>query len=188
MTSDPKPDPKPDLAPGHGLAIALDDIADVVLVPKKYLTGGSVTAKIAYGADMSMMVATRVPGYHSKPHAHDAEQLNYVMAGELYVFIDRVAVHARRGDIVRIPRNAVHWSWVQGSEPCTLLEVHTPPLLGDPGVKEGSTPLFAEGENPEVVAVPSQWFETLDRAEVERAALGEALYETLSATTVPAKG
>ena len=176
----------------HGLAVAVADIPDVVLVPAKYLSGGSLTPKIAYGAEMSMMVATRLPGYHSKPHAHDAEQLNYVLAGELYVFIDKVAVHVKRGDILRIPRGAVHWSWVQGTEPCTLLEVHTPPLLGDPGVLEGSTPLFGPDEAPAVTAVPSEWGHALDAAAVERAALGAARHAELSGAVlsgaIPAAG
>ena len=46
------------------LTIALADIPETVLVPAKYLSGGSGGAQIAYGPEMSLMVATRQPGYH----------------------------------------------------------------------------------------------------------------------------
>ena len=156
---------------GLSLACALESIPELELVPSRFLTGGAVTARIAYGEEMSLMTATRLPGYHSRPHKHDAEQLNYVLAGELYVFIDETAIHVRKGDVFRVPRNAMHWSWVQGTEPCTLLEVHVPPLLGDPGLLDGATPLADANETLSPQTVPSEWPENFDRDAVEKKAL-----------------
>ena len=68
------------------LVATLDDIPETNLVPAQFLSGGSVGAQIAYGLETSIMVATRQPQYHSKPHSHDSEQLNYVLEGELYRF------------------------------------------------------------------------------------------------------
>jgi len=155
------------------LLAALADIPETILVPTKFLSGGSVGAQIAYGREASLMVATRQPQYHSKPHSHDSEQLNYVLDGELYVFIDGDGFLAKKGDVFRIPRNAVHWSWVQGTEPCVLLETHTPPLVGDPGVIETAVALIGDNESRDgIVAVPSEWPNDFDQGTVERKVMG----------------
>jgi mannose-6-phosphate isomerase-like protein (cupin superfamily) len=158
------------------LHIALADIPETNLVPKKYLAGGSIGAQIAYGLDSSMMVAVRQPQYHSRPHSHDAEQLNYVIQGELYVFVADSGFLAKEGDIFRIPRNAVHWSWVQGTVPCVLLETHTPPLIGDEGVTDTAVALLGPAESATGIArVPSIWPQGVDPGAVERA-VAEALH------------
>jgi quercetin dioxygenase-like cupin family protein len=139
------------------LCVNAADIAETVLVPAKYLSGGSIGAQITYGENMSLLIATRQPGYHSKPHKHDAEQLNYVLDGELYVFVDDDGFLARKGDIFRIPRNAVHWSWVQGTRSCVLLETHAPPLVGDPGVIDTAVSLTERNAPDDFVTVKSEW-------------------------------
>ena len=157
------------------LHAALADIPETVLVPAKFLSGGSIGAQIAYGRDSSLMVATRQPGYHSKPHRHDAEQLNYVLDGELYIFVDDDGFLARKGDVFRIPRNAVHWSWVQGQRPCVLLETHTPPLIGDLGVTDTAVALIGDDEGRTTIdAVASDWPTDIDQAAVERRVMGSA--------------
>jgi hypothetical protein len=60
---------------------------------------------------------------------------------------------------------------VQGTEPCTLLEVHVPPLLGDPGLLDGATPLADANETLSPQTVPSEWPENFDRDAVEKKAL-----------------
>jgi quercetin dioxygenase-like cupin family protein len=165
---------------GTHLNVSLAAIVETVLVPAKYLSSGSIGARIAYGTDMSLMIAERQPGYHSKPHLHDAEQLNYVLAGELWVFVEDTGFHARQGDVFRIPRNAVHWSWVQGDAPCVLLEAHAPALVGDHGVKDTAHALFNAGERPPVAAVGSVWPDDIDRDLVERRVLGNRLAEMRS--------
>jgi quercetin dioxygenase-like cupin family protein len=155
------------------LIVRLDDVPETVLVPATHLTGGSIGARIAYGTDASVMVATRQPGYHSKPHRHPAEQLNYVLEGELYVFVDDDGFLARKGDVFRIPRDATHWSWVQGTEECVLLEMHTPALIGDPGVTDTAVALLTQDERIEAGAVAaSEWPTNIDQGVVERAVMG----------------
>jgi quercetin dioxygenase-like cupin family protein len=151
------------------LIATLADIPETNLVPAKFLSGGSIGAQIVYGQESSMMIATRQPQYHSKPHSHDSEQLNYVLEGELYVFIDDGGFLAKQGDAFRIPRNAVHWSWVQGTSSCILLETHTPPLIGDPGVTDTARALIGDDEARDgIVAVPSLWPADFDRDAIER--------------------
>jgi hypothetical protein len=120
------------------------------------------------------MVATREPGYHSKPHLHDCEQLNYVLAGALYVFIDETGFLVREGDVFRVPRNATHWSRVQGSVPCVLLEVHAPALIGDPGITDTAVALLDAGESrAEILKIGSQWPHDVDQARVEALVMAE---------------
>jgi mannose-6-phosphate isomerase-like protein (cupin superfamily) len=154
------------------LLVSLAQIPETILVPAKHLSGGSVGAQIAYGNDMSMIVATRQPGYHSKPHLHACEQLNFVLEGELYVFVDNAGFLARKGDLFRVPRNAIHWSWVQGRMPCVLLEAHSPPLIGDPGVTDTAVGLLTDAERRAPVAgIQSEWPIDFDRDEVEHSVM-----------------
>lgn len=156
------------------LAINIDDVPETVLVPAKHLSGGSVGAKITYGKTCSMMLATREPGYHSKPHKHVAEQLNYVLEGEAYVFIGDDVVRASPGDIVRIPSNVIHWSWVVGDSPCTVIEMHTPSLVGDPGVLDSAVSLMsAEEESDGFSYVESEYLSDFDPAPYEAMVSGK---------------
>jgi len=160
--------------PRSPLCASLAAIPETILVPARHLHAGSVGAKIAHGLESSIMVAVRQPQYHSRPHRHDAEQLNFVLGGELYVFVDATGFLAKEGDIFRIPRNAVHWSWVQGAIPCTLLEVHVPPLIGDPGAAATAASLLGDGEARNgVTSVSTIWPEGIDQAAVERRVIGE---------------
>jgi mannose-6-phosphate isomerase-like protein (cupin superfamily) len=84
-----------------------------------------------YGLESSLLFADRDPGYHTNPHRHDCEQLNYVLSGEIWFFIEDKAWRCTEGDIMRIPRDKLHWAWVRGSENCSVIEVHTPPLPGN---------------------------------------------------------
>lgn len=155
-------------SPRSPLVATLDEIPETDLVPAMFLSGGSIGAKIAYGRELSLMVATRQPQYHSKPHSHDSEQLNYVLEGELYVFVGESGFLARKGDVFRIPRNLIHWSWVQGTTPCVLLETHTPPLIGDAGVTDTARALLStDDDRIGITAVPSQWPDDFDRDAIE---------------------
>ena len=108
--------------------------------------GGAMSTKMVYGNLCNMMVAVRAPGYHSNPHRHDAEQLNYRLEGEVWVFVEGDAFLMQEGDFSRIPKNAVHWAWNRSDRPCTLIEVHSPAC--DPLRRAGAVGLFAEGEVP----------------------------------------
>jgi mannose-6-phosphate isomerase-like protein (cupin superfamily) len=165
----------PPRASSSSLHVSLADIPETNLVPAKFLAGGSVGAQVAYGVNSSIMVATRQPQYHSKPHIHNSEQLNCVLAGELFVFVEDHGFLAKKGDVFRIPRNAIHWSWVQGSVPCVLLETHTPPLIGDPGVTDAAVALIGADESREdLMAVHTEWPADFDQAAIERKVMSAA--------------
>ena len=129
-------------------------------------SGGQLRTKQVTGSDSSLTIATRTPGYHSQPHFHDCEQINYVTAGEIWVFVEDRAFHLRPGDFLRIPPSAMHWAWNRSDQDVELIELHTPGLLLD-----GVIPVALLDES-EVARelVPSGWGPTDLRA-VEQAAI-----------------
>ena len=134
------------------------------------LHGGSMKTLFVYGNEANMMVATRMAGYHSKPHKHFPEQLNYVTEGQLWVFIENDGYHLRPGDFLRIPGNALHWAWNRGDVPCIMVQVHAPVLA--PDQRAGTVGLFASNETPNVRTSPPADTFNIDVSEVERRVLG----------------
>src|SRR5215469_9600093 len=96
-----------------------------------------------YGSETSIMFAERGPGYHTRPHRHDAEQINVIVSGEIWFFVEERGWRCRAGDIMRIPRNKVHWAYNRGDAPCTIIESHCPPLIGnDEEARKTAVPLL----------------------------------------------
>jgi quercetin dioxygenase-like cupin family protein len=147
------------------------DIPAVDMAPpdgKQSGKGGALTAQMVYGTNTSIMLAERETGYHSKPHYHDAEQMNYVVDGSIWFFIGDQGFRAVKGDIVRIPRNAVHWAWVREPGNCVLFESHTPPLIGDEKMREGAYPLLAPDEDRSAIqARENLWADVADIDAIE---------------------
>lgn len=135
--------------------------------------GGAMSTKMVYGNECNLMVAVRAAGYHSNPHRHDAEQLNYLLDGEVWVFIEDDAFLMKAGDFSRIPKNALHWAWNRSDKPCTLIEAHAPAC--DPQGRENAVGLYAEDEVPDL----SRSVETVRGGEspdeVERRIFGDDL-------------
>jgi quercetin dioxygenase-like cupin family protein len=104
-----------------------------------------MSTKVVHGDESSIVVARRESGYHSRPHYHESEQLNYVMEGEMWVFIEEEGFQVRAGDFFRVPANAVHWAYNRSDAAVTTFQVHSPPL--EPS-REAAFGLYAEGETP----------------------------------------
>jgi len=122
-------------------------------VPRRRVTleeGTSFESTFVTGRHVNLMVAHRPPGYHSRPHAHDAEQLNYVQQGEVWFFVDARGYHLRQGDFFRVPRGAVHWMWNRTDKPLVLIEAHAPSLGDDPLFEEFAVRLFSADEDASV--------------------------------------
>ena len=109
-----------------GLFAAANEVPEAEVQMK--LTGGALSTKQVFGMESSMMIARRSAGYHSRPHVHDAEQLNYVAEGEIWIYVEEQTFHLRTGDFLRVPRLAVHWAWNRSDGDCVLFETHTPGL------------------------------------------------------------
>jgi quercetin dioxygenase-like cupin family protein len=135
--------------------------------------GGSMSTKMVYGNDCNMMVAKRAPGYHSNPHRHDCEQINYVLEGEVWVFLENDAFLMKKGDFSRIPRNALHWAWNRSDQDCVLIEVHAPAC--DPLIRKNAVGLYAEGETPELSSAVATFRTGDNPAELEARIFGAEL-------------
>ena len=83
-----------------------------------------------YGNECSLMIATRRPGYHTKPHQHESEQINYVIDGEIWFFVKDKGFLCKKGDFHRIPANTVHWAFNRSDQDATVAEAHAPGLIG----------------------------------------------------------
>lgn len=119
-------------------------------VPRRRVTletGTTFETTFVSGRHVNLMVATRPPGYHSRPHAHDAEQLNYVQEGDVWFFVAAKGYHLRQGDFFRVPRRAVHWMWNRTDRPLVLIETHAPSMAGDPLFSSFGVRLFDAGED-----------------------------------------
>ncbi len=136
------------------LFAAADAVPEDVVEMKT--SGGELRTKQVTGTASSMTVATRTSGYHSQPHFHDCEQINYVVAGEIWVFVEDRAFVLRPGDFLRIPPSAMHWAWNRSEDDVQLIELHTPGLLLD-GVSPVA--LVEDSETPGT-PVPSSWGST----------------------------
>lgn len=107
--------------------------------------------RLVYGQDSALAISLRRNGYHSSPHIHDYEQINFIQEGEMWFFVHDKGYHVKKGDFLRIPRNAIHWSWVKTKEPCLCYEVFCPPPpLKKSGPSKGHG-LFDDGEE---VSIP----------------------------------
>lgn len=127
---------------------------------------GSMTARKGYGNECSLMIATRKPGYHTKPHQHESEQINYVMDGEIWFFVEDKGFYCKKGDFQRIPANTIHWAWNRSDKDCTVAEAHAPALVGG-GAGDYAVALFDDGEAPQVRGPGVNQFVAYDQEKAE---------------------
>ena len=143
-------------------------------------TGTTFETTFVSGQFANLMVAHRPPGYHSRPHVHDAEQLNYVAEGEVWFFVGDRGWHLQRGDFFRVPRGAVRWMWNRTEGPLVLIEAHSPSMAEDPLFASFAVRLLEEDEDPRLSeAGINRMVHDFDPAPVEArypdpAGLGEA--------------
>jgi quercetin dioxygenase-like cupin family protein len=128
---------------------------------------GSMVVKKAYGNECNLMIATRGPGYHTKPHVHECEQINYVSEGDIWFFVEDRGFHCMRGEFLRVPATKVHWAWNNSDMDAVVVEAHAPALIG--GIAgEGAVGLFDEGETPNIKGPAENKFVPYDAVAVEK--------------------
>jgi quercetin dioxygenase-like cupin family protein len=152
--------------------IQADDMSDNNIDSADRVAAKGHDMRLVHGNDCAFAVSLRRGGYHSSPHIHDYEQVNFIQEGEMWFYVHDQGFHLTAGDFLRIPRNAIHWSWVQTEQPCLCYEVFSPPPPKRPGRPDRKRGLFADDEEP--VTGPSIGiyfvdlaFHGLDRAEIE---------------------
>ncbi len=150
------------------------EVPEVRVTPQRSKT--DLMVRMVFGSDTSFMLATRDPGYHTKPHRHDAEQINYIVEGELWIFVEEHGYRCVKGDLLRIPRNKIHWAWNRGAGQCVMLESHTPPLIGDDMLRRAATPMLdAEEANVDIPGVRNIHLDYDKVEEVEQRAINDPI-------------
>jgi quercetin dioxygenase-like cupin family protein len=139
--------------------------------------GVFMSTQRVYGMDTSIMFAERGPGYHTRPHRHECEQMNYVMSGEIWFFVEDEGYLCKQGDLMRIPRGKVHWAYNCANGNAVVLESHTPPLIGNHAeARSTAVPLLGDDERLEDVKYVVNEVIPMDPkivAEIERRAIGD---------------
>lgn len=138
-------------SPPTGLFKIPSDVAMISVTPH-----GSVPlrTKIVHGKGGSIMVASRPGAYHSRPHIHNAEQINVVTKGDNWGYClgpkgKHWSRRTTKGDIFRFPSMVPHWAWGKESGGSELVEFHVPGLHGEPKFTSGLTPLISSKEELE---------------------------------------
>lgn len=132
---------------------------------------GSMISRKAFGNECSLMIASRVPGYHTKPHVHESEQINYVLEGEIWFFVEDQGFLCKKGDFQRIPANKIHWAWNRSDRDAVVVEAHAPGLIGGKA-GDSAVPLFDQGEAPQIRGPGENRFVFYDYARVENKLFG----------------
>lgn len=147
-------------------------------VPVDHISGdvykaGTRSSQVVYSPRASIMVTTRYPGYHSRASCHEGDELDYIVSGEMWLFIGDTGFKVRAGDFVRIPGGEVHWARVTDSEPCTMIHVHTPPFVGNPGALETAAGIVTDRELADGFPIARDIFtEDFPMEEIERRVMG----------------
>lgn len=110
---------------------------------------GTVITKRVYGNNVSLEHAVRLPGYHSTPHLHEGEQINYILEGEIWFFVEDEGFLCKKGDFSRIPAGAIHWAWNRSDENSIVLEAHAPSQIGGTA-GEKAVGIYRSNEEPNV--------------------------------------
>ena len=148
------------------LQVKQENVPEKKVVLKTGEGEGSMIIRQAYGNESSLLVALRPPGYHTRPHMHESEQINHVLDGEIWFFVEDKGYHCKKGDFHRIPANRVHWAWNRSDGVTTVVESHSPPLVGG-DLRDGAAGLFDENESPKLRAEGENKFVEYDSARVE---------------------
>lgn len=120
-----------------------------------------------YGVETSIMFAERGPGYHTSPHMHDCEQMNYIVSGEIFFFVDGRGYRCKAGDVMRIPRNKVHWAWNRGTEKAVVFESHSPPLTGTIHGRGDAVALHGPEDDDSKIQHMANIMVKMDQAEID---------------------
>jgi len=148
------------------LHVKRENVPERKVVLKSGEGDGFMFTRQAYGNESSLMVAVRPPGYHTRPHMHVSEQINHVLDGEIWFFVEQQGYHCKKGDFQRIPANRVHWAWNRSNANATVVESHSPPLVGGE-IREGAAALFDENESPQLRGPGDNKFVAYDSEKVE---------------------
>ncbi|MGH7834404.1 MAG: cupin domain-containing protein [Candidatus Binatia bacterium] len=150
-----------------GLHVRSEDVPERKRVHNGEKGWGSMVVKKVYGNECDLMVAVRAPGYRTRPHFHESDQINYIVEGEIWYFVEEEGFHCKKGDFVRIPSNKIQWEWNRSKGQAVVIETHAPPMIGGQSI-EGAVGLFGEAEKPAIKGPAENAFVSYDTAAVQK--------------------
>lgn len=85
-----------------------------------------VDRKAFSGEGATLALHRLQPGHEPKPHAHENEQIAYILKGTIRFFVGDEEHLLGPGGLLVIPPNVRHWGEVVGDEEVWNLDVFTP--------------------------------------------------------------
>lgn len=85
-----------------------------------------VERKAFTGERATLALHRLAPGHEPRPHAHEHEQIVYILQGQVDFHIGEDTVRLEAGGLVVIPPNIQHYAQVVGDEAVLNLDVFTP--------------------------------------------------------------
>jgi len=150
-----------------GLHVRGDQVpnADLKENPDWFRGPANMKTQWVGGSNVSIMVSSRQPGWHTLPHTHECEQMMYVISGHGWFFIEEEGFEFGPGDFFRVPANEIHWSWLR-DEGVEYLQIHTPGL--DIPIGEESRVFLLREDEEDPVLVPNVFPSAEEAEEIMR--------------------
>lgn len=98
---------------------AYDDLVEVPL-------RRGVSHRVFSGDGATLAWGTLEPGHETNPHAHEYEQIVYIVSGRIRFTVGDEAREVGPGDMFVVPPNVLHWAENLGDGPAVDLSVFTP--------------------------------------------------------------
>lgn len=85
-----------------------------------------VSRRVFTGDGATLAWTTLHPGHTPRPHAHEYEQIVYIVSGRVRFTVGDEAADLGPGDVLLVPPGVEHFAETIGSEPCVDLSIFTP--------------------------------------------------------------
>ncbi|HEX4009152.1 MAG TPA: cupin domain-containing protein [Solirubrobacteraceae bacterium] len=100
-------------------------LASVPQLPVRQVRDG-VSRQVFTGDGATLAWTTLEPGHAPRPHAHEYEQIVYIVSGRVRFTVGGDVAEMGPGDVLLVPPNVEHFAETIGDEPAVDLSVFTP--------------------------------------------------------------
>lgn len=100
-------------------------LANVEQLRSKAVRDG-VSRRVFTGDGATLAWTTLQPGHTPRPHAHDYEQIVYIVSGRARFTVGGESAEMGPGDVLLVPPGVQHFAETLGDEPCVDLSIFTP--------------------------------------------------------------
>lgn len=100
-------------------------LASVEQLRSKEVRDG-VRRQVFTGDGATLAWTTLEPGHTPRPHAHEHEQIVYIISGRARFTVGEETAELGPGDVLLVPGGVEHFAETVGEEPCVDLSIFTP--------------------------------------------------------------